>query len=85
MHKKVLFFLFVFAVVSLDLSAQCSMCRFAAESSYAGGSDIGKGLNNGIVYIMGLPYIILATLGFVFFRKQVKEFLSSLFSRANLN
>ena len=49
------------------------MCRFAAESSYASGSDIGKGLNNGIVYMMGIPYILLIGVGVLLFKKLRKD------------
>lgn len=57
-----------------EVDAQCSMCRFMAESSYANGSDIGKGLNNGILYIMFIPYILLLSVGFLLFKNREKVF-----------
>jgi len=41
-----------------------------AENSYKSGSEIGRGLNGGIMYIMGIPYILLLVGGFVLFRKN---------------
>lgn len=53
------------------VDAQCSMCRLMAESSYESGSDVGRGLNDGITYIMGIPYILIAGIGFMLFRKSI--------------
>jgi hypothetical protein len=78
MNKKIALASLFILLLAPDIFAQCSMCRFAAESSYAGGSDIGKGLNNGILYIMGLPYLILLVLGVLLFRKPIKEKLASI-------
>jgi hypothetical protein len=64
-----LLFLCVFMLV--ESKAQCSMCRAVAESNYQlGANDIGKGLNDGILYLMGFPYIILGVIAFFIFRKQ---------------
>ncbi|MFM7310317.1 MAG: hypothetical protein ACKOZY_06895 [Flavobacteriales bacterium] len=58
--------------------AQCAMCRATAESA----SDhvdqgIGASLNSGIVYLMVLPYILLATVALVFFRKKIQAFFTA--------
>lgn len=55
----------------LEGIAQCSMCRLMAESSYASGSDIGRGINGGIMYIMGIPYVLLLVGAVVVFRKNL--------------
>lgn len=52
------------------LDAQCVMCRAVAEDSAAQGG-LGRGLNSGILYLMGIPYFLLAILYFGFFRKKV--------------
>tara|TARA_B100000508_G_scaffold140976_1_gene144719 strand:- start:6664 stop:6801 length:138 start_codon:yes stop_codon:yes gene_type:complete len=44
-----------------------------AESSYQSGSDIGRGLNDGIGYIMGVPYIILIIGGYILFKEKVSK------------
>ena len=40
-------------------NAQCAMCRAVAESSQSGGSSIADGLNDGILYLMAFPYVLL--------------------------
>lgn len=50
------------------------MCKAVAESSQQGGSAIAEGLNDGILYLMAFPYLILFSLGILWYRhkKQVK-------------
>jgi len=55
-------------------SAQCAMCKAIVESSsdsYAS-NEIGggKGLNTGILYLMGVPYVLL----FLLFRTRLIGF-----------
>jgi hypothetical protein len=57
----VLFFLFIF-FYSIASNAQCAMCRAALESE--GNQAKAKGINDGIVYLMVIPYILV---GLVFF------------------
>ena len=74
MLKQVLIialFLSAFLLLSTDLSAQCSMCKAVVESSVNGGSKMGLGLNSGILYIMGIPYILLVVAGVLLFRKPI--------------
>jgi hypothetical protein len=56
----------------VNASAQCAMCRATAESATDNVSKgIGEGLNSGIVYLMVVPYLLLATVAIVFFRKKI--------------
>lgn len=50
------------------LEAQCAMCRAALESS--GDMKAAEGINNGIVYLMALPYILVAGLFYFVYRKM---------------
>ena len=45
------------------VSAQCSMCRAVLES----GADtkMAEQLNDGIVYLMMMPYLLVGTIGFI--------------------
>jgi hypothetical protein len=54
------------------------MCKAIAESSQQGGSAIAEGLNDGILYLMAFPYILLFTLGILWYRnkKRVKTLSS---------
>jgi len=61
-----------------DSAAQCAMCRAVAEDAVdENGFGIAAGLNSGIVFLMGIPYILLGVLFLVFFRKQISGFWKS--------
>mgnify|MGYP007080499678 CR=1 FL=1 len=46
---------------------QCSMCKAVLES----GADekVAESLNDGIVYLMAIPYILVALIGFLIYYK----------------
>ncbi len=58
-----------------EIYAQCPMCRMAAESNLANGGSEGKGLNKGILYMLAVPYLMVMTVGVIWYRnnKLVKE------------
>lgn len=56
----------VLVLVPEQLEAQCSMCRAVLESEE--GQATAKGINNGIVYLMAMPYLLVAGVGFVVYR-----------------
>lgn len=58
--------------IGMDADAQCAMCKATAESATENvDKGIGEGLNSGIVYLMLIPYVLLGTVAFVFFRKKI--------------
>ena len=62
-----LFFLGLILILFIDpVSAQCSMCRAVLESE--DGQQMAKGINNGIVYLMAIPYILVALVGWRIFK-----------------
>jgi len=66
MKRKILFFLFSF-LFFLQSNAQCAMCRAVLESEE--GQSTAKGINNGIVYLMVIPYVLIGGLGYYIYRK----------------
>ena len=52
--------------------AQCSMCKAVAESSREGGSPIAEGLNDGILYLMAFPYLLMLVVGIAWYRHSKK-------------
>lgn len=48
--------------------AQCAMCRAVLESE--GSEAAAKGINNGIVYLMAIPYLLVAGLFFFIYKKM---------------
>ena len=69
MKKKTLIILFfiLLAFSSLELEAQCAMCRAVLESEE--GQSTAEGVNNGIVYLMAIPYLVVAGIGYAIYRK----------------
>ncbi len=49
-----------------EASAQCSMCRAVLESGDA--KETAKGINNGIIYLMAIPYVLVAFVGYQIFK-----------------
>jgi hypothetical protein len=45
----------------------------AAESNLENGGTAGKGLNNGILYMLSLPYLLVAALGIIWYRNKKKS------------
>ena len=52
----------------IDSQAQCAMCKSVVESNLKTGDTIGSGLNDGILYLMAMPYISLALIAFFWVR-----------------
>ncbi len=72
-----LFFALVICLQSISL-AQCAMCKATAESATENiDKGIGEGLNAGIIYLMVIPYVLIATVALVFFRKKIMAFFRS--------
>lgn len=65
---RLLIVLLVMAMVIGGIDAQCVMCKAVAEDSAAEGA-VGRGINQGILYIMAVPYILLGTIGYLIFKK----------------
>lgn len=55
-------------IFPLDVDAQCAMCRAVLESESSG--KAAEGINNGIVYLMAVPYILVAGLFFFIYKKM---------------
>lgn len=69
MKKAIFIFFLIFASVVVA-EAQCPMCKTAVESGMKDGHTKGKGLNNGIMYLLATPYLAIATIGGVWYYKN---------------
>lgn len=67
--KKLIFFL-LFLILSLNASAQCAMCKAVVES---GDAEVAEGLNDGILYLMAFPYILVGALFYFIYRYKFKN------------
>lgn len=63
-----LFFFFLLSSIffPLDTNAQCAMCRAALESEESGVQ--AGAVNDGIVYLMAIPYILVGVIGYAIYR-----------------
>lgn len=41
------------------VQAQCAMCKATVESNVNAEKTVGRGLNDGILYLMTIPYLVL--------------------------
>ena len=57
---------FLALLTFVDAPAQCSMCRAVLESE--GAQETAKGINNGIIYLMAIPYLLVVFVGYQIFR-----------------
>lgn len=48
--------------------SQCAMCRAVLESE--AGQRQAEGINNGITYLMIIPYILIVIVGYQVFKKK---------------
>lgn len=73
MRLKLVLLVLFFILAVLPVDAQCAMCRAVIESDESG--LVAKGINNGIVYLMMFPYLLIAGVGYAIYksRKKAKE------------
>lgn len=66
--------LIAFLLIADASSAQCSMCKAVLESNMeTGDSSLGKGVNDGITYLIIFPYLLIGTIGFFMYRHYKKN------------
>lgn len=77
MYNKILFkvkksfvytSIFLCSLFSVSVNAQCAMCRAALTSE--GNTVKAEAINDGIVYLMVIPYILVAGIGFAVYRMK---------------
>jgi len=67
MKLKFSLFIFFFLIFSADVVyGQCSMCRAVLQSEE--GQATAKGINNGILYLMAIPYLLVGIVGWKVFQ-----------------
>ncbi|MFD0989269.1 hypothetical protein ACFQ1R_04125 [Mariniflexile jejuense] len=66
MKNKIIFFLLSYFFF-IETNAQCAMCRAVLESEET--QTVAEGINDGIVYLMAIPYILIGGIGFFIYKK----------------
>ena len=78
MNKRALYITAVLLLITAAAYSQCAMCKAAAESSIAANpKSVARGLNKGILFLMGIPYLVVA----IIFRKELGTFFKNLRSK----
>jgi len=72
-NKILLFITFTLILLSVDINAQCAMCKAVVETNLETGDTKGVGLNNGILYLMAIPYIAALVFGIIYYLQNKKS------------
>jgi hypothetical protein len=77
MWNKKIIFLILSIIVSLRSFSQCAMCKASVESNLESNSEsvetVGSGLNDGILYLMSVPYIAVVVFGLLWYLQNRKK------------
>ena len=49
------------------------MCTINAEQGTQNGNTQGKGLNDGVIYLLAIPYLLIAGLGIIWYTTYRKK------------
>lgn len=71
-YRFITFVYILFSIFySLNTNAQCAMCRASLESE--GNTMKAEAVNDGIVYLMVIPYVLVGIVGVVVYRMYKKK------------
>lgn len=66
--------LIAYCLMPIASFSQCAMCRASLESE--GNKTKVQAVNDGIVFLMAIPYIIVAVIGFAIYKMYYKKLSS---------
>ncbi|MDH7445356.1 hypothetical protein [Aquimarina sp. 2201CG14-23] len=70
MKRRIVYIMLLLMLFTIPVEAQCAMCRAVLESEE--GQKTAKGINNGIVYLMIIPYVLIGLVGYFIYRNKKK-------------
>lgn len=70
MKTRVLLVFLLLILFPIAAEAQCSMCRAVLESDTD--QSAAKGINDGILYLMVFPYLLIGAVGYFIYRSRRK-------------
>lgn len=68
MKIKIYYIFILLFLVSVSADAQCAMCRAVLESGED--QEVAKGINNGILYLMIIPYVLIGAVGYFIYKSK---------------
>ena len=66
--KRTILLALMFILVYLPAEAQCAMCRAVLQSEES--QTAAEGINEGIMYLMAFPYLLMAGLAYFIWRSR---------------
>lgn len=72
--KKAILLLIIVIITNFsvqDVNAQCAMCRAVLENN--ADNSVAEGINDGIVYLMIFPYLLMGGLGYYIYKTHQKK------------
>ncbi|GAA4375149.1 hypothetical protein [Hymenobacter koreensis] len=65
----------VLSLVPLEAAAQCAMCKTNVESGRTSEEKAYdfSGLNSGILYLMAVPYVLIGSVGYFWYRHNKQQ------------
>jgi hypothetical protein len=73
---KVILFVMAFGFMLIarqPAKAQCAQCAATVETNAQSGSSKTRGLNNGILLLLGAPYLAVALGGYIWYKKYRRK------------
>lgn len=71
MRTRILFTAIFFLAITFEVDAQCAMCRAVLESGET--QSAAEGINDGIVYLMAFPYLLMAGVAYFIWKSRRKR------------
>ena len=68
MKKEALLLALLLFLVIVPADAHCATCRAVLESEE--GNQSAKGINNGIIYLMVFPYLLVGGIGYAIYKMR---------------
>lgn len=75
--KKIIFFVLLVSAIGLssvqEAAAQCAMCSVNAEQGASNGNSQTKGINDGVLFLLATPFLLVAGVGGIWYFKYYKH------------
>jgi hypothetical protein len=72
-YLPVLLVVMIMMASYIPANAQCAMCTGQVETATNAGSSVALGINKGVLYIFMMPYLIMGTLGYFWWKGRKKN------------
>ena len=72
-YIPVLVVLTLLVIAYVPTQAQCAMCSGQVETATSAGSSVALGINKGVLYIFMMPYLIMGTIGYFWWKARKKN------------